>query len=613
MSASDGARIAAIQQRHNQQRTGIVTAVELATRVPREVAEVAAHHALMAAADALRGEARAITDAKTKGHVSMSKELTTAAARVAGIAVKIPGALTTPPVPSGMTAVVDALVASPCTCTIDSRDGSIVDREDGCRVHGVGTEVPPARGPFGEVTDPDGWMGPAVAGQGDAKAPGYEVAPGGYASPEDGFTAPEAEALTLPSGTEDESDGSAPMNIGQQTDADPFTDPADPGRYMPEAVYGPSDAERAATAYPTVSRIPGPRASTEALQPATVAGIGGQPVPALYIGETITAPVPSLTDPFADPGGRLNVRRLTYGEFVAMARTLVDEPSKYMSVTKVQGIGECGMRYAFGRLANRGQVTPERPQWHNVGGNAFHAWVADLESLVWTTGFNPSVPTAEVLEAGWLEYLDNEVAETLADTPYTIHDIRPSDRGREGYDWWRVNGADMCRKYLTVHDDAFRAEWETVTLGAEGPGEEPRPAIEVEYHLPITSDADGTVTLMAHGFMDIIRRHRTSGIIRIEDHKSGKSDGSDFQLASYAHAARRVFGMADPILVTNWMARKGEYTDVVEAQLRYAWDELVYDYTTAAAIDRQGLFVAHPTSFCGGCPFEAICPKRYGQ
>lgn len=590
MSASDGARIAAIQQRHNQQRTGIVTAVELATRVPREVAEVAAHHALMAAADALRGEARAITDAKTKGHVSMSKELTTAAARVAGIAVKIPGALTTPPAPMGMTAVVDALVASPCTCTIDSRDGSIVDREDGCRVHGVGTELP---------------------GQDD-----------------------EAEALTLPSGTEDESDGSAPMNSGQQTDADPFSDPADPGRYLAEAVYGDGTGmalppavnyEREAPGTGITSRIPGPRASVEALpalvatamardlgalQPSMVAGIGGQPVRALYIGETITAPVPSLTDPFADPGGRLNVRRLTYGEFVAMARTLVDEPSKYMSVTKVQGIGECGMRYAFGRLANRGQVTPERPQWHNVGGNAFHAWAADVEKYAWGHGINPTV--ADV-DAWWLEYLDLEVKEVLAGTDYTIHDIRPSNRGVEGYDWWRVEGAEMCRKYLNHHGPEFRAEWETVTLGADAPGQEPRPAIEVEYHMPITTDPDGTVTLMAHGFMDIIRRHRTSGIIRIEDHKSGKSDGSDFQLASYAHAARRVFGMADPILVTNWMARKGEYTDVVEAQLKYPWDELVYDYTTAAAIDKQGLFVAHPTSFCGGCPFEAVCPKRYGQ
>jgi hypothetical protein len=348
-----------------------------------------------------------------------------------------------------------------------------------------------------------------------------------------------------------------------------------------------------------------------------VAGMNGQPVPALYIGESVTAPVPSATDPFADPGGRLNVRRLTYGEFVAMARTLRDEPSEYMSVTKVQGLGDCGMRYAFGRLASRGKVAPERPQWSFIGGNAFHSWAAAVEKYAWERGENPAVDD-ESIDAWWLLFLDREVTETLADTAHEIHDIRPSNRGLEGYDWWRVNGADMCRKYLAHHDQAFRDTWEIVTLGAEGPAQEPRPAIEVEYFLPIGTYLadDGTKInepLVAHGFMDVMRRHRQTGVIRIDDYKTGKSEGSAFQLASYAHAARRVFGMAEPILVSNWLAREGKYNDPVEAMLRYSWDDLTYDYQTAAAMDAQGLFMAHPTTFCGGCPFEAICPKRYGQ
>jgi len=583
MSASDGARIAAIQERHNLQRKGIITAVQFAARVEREVAEVAAHHALMAAADALRAEAKHLTEAKTKGHVGAAKELTNAAGRVAAIAAKIPGALTAPITP---------WVARPdgCTCTIDARDGSIVDRKDGCPVHGTDEGQPvaraesPAAGPFGEASDPDGWMGPLPSGTDPTDKDGTEMS--------DVFGDP----------PQDEDRGVFGVPV--------LTDPDGTQTYGPYAPLPPAHP----TAVRESPRIPGPRESAEVLQPAMVAGMDGQPVPALYIGETVTPPVPSTTDPFADPGGRLNTRRLTYGEFVSMAKTLRDEPSQYMSVTKVQGLGECGMRYAFGRLAKRGQVEPERPQWHNIGGNAFHAWAANVERYAWEHGTNPPVPDEEI-ETWWLAYLDIEVSLVTANTPYAIHDIRPSNRGLEGYDWWRVNGADMCRKYLAHHDQAFRDTWEVVTLGAEGPNQEARPALEVEYFLPISGDPKslGGNALQAHGFMDVMRRHRTTGVVRIDDYKTGKSEGSPFQLGSYAHAARRVFGMAEPILVSNWLARDGRYTIPTEAMLHYSWDDLVYDYETAAAMDRQGLFVAHPTTFCGGCPFEAVCPKRYGQ
>lgn len=563
MSASDGARIAAIQARHNTQRNGIVTAVEFAARVPREVAEVAAHHALMSAADALRAEAKHLTEAKTKGHVSAAKELASAAGRVAAIAAKIPGALTL-----------------------------TTARE-------LALDVPPALGPFGEATDPDGWMGPLPSGTDPTEKDGTESS--------DVFGDP-------PQG-EDRGVFGVPVR----------TEPNGSQTYGPYAPLPPAHP----TAVREATRIPGPRESVERLggpvdqydnpstgdripQPAMVAGIEGQLVPALYIGPNVTPPVPSTTDPFADPGGRLNTRRLTYGEFVSMARTLRDEPSQYMSVTKVQGLGDCGMRYAFGRLAKRGQVQAERPQWSFIGGNAFHAWAAFAERYAWEHGTNPDVPDEEI-ENWWLQFLDAEVGGTLHGTSYAIHDIRPSNKGLEGYDWWRVNGADMCRKYLAYHDQAFRDTWEVVTLGAESPDQEARPALEVEYFLPISEGSD-TDAIVAHGFMDVMRRHRTTGIIRIDDYKTGRSEGSAFQLASYAWAARRVFGVvADPILVSNWLARDGKYTDPVEATLRYSWDDLVYDYETAAAMDRQGLFVAHPTTFCGGCPFEAMCPKRYGQ
>lgn len=601
---SEHAKLAGIAARHEEQRAYIVDRVQGAAAVPWEVAEVAAHHALMTMADVLRDEAAAMAKAKTKGHVSVGKDMISAASRIAAYAVKIPGALTAPLAgPAVLDHPSEAATAGPDTASNEDATSEVtpLPQRDPA---GAEERVAAARAEAHRLLNP-----PTVE---DAMFQDPSATVPAEIATVDPSSAPRIPGPSIPGSY---GPGEGPHAIPQQRM--PVDQPGQDYAVGDKVTVGGIEfTKHSENPFPVIPMIP-PTGLVDSIPPAVhpemIRGMDGSLIPTLLGGLPATAPMASLTapladpgDPFSDPGGRANARRLTYREFLTMASTLRDEPSKYMSVSKVEALTDCGAKYAFGRLARRGQV-PERPQWSSIGGNAFHAWVAALERAVWSNDGKsiPEMPEA-ALTLWWETCLNTELAETLADTTYTIHDVRVANRGTEGYDWWRVEGAAMCQRYLDHHDDAYRAEWEVLTLGAIAPGKSPQPAIEVEYYLPIVGG------LQAHGFMDIIRIHRRTGVVKIDDHKTGRSPGSTFQLASYAHAAMRALGIPGPIVVSNWLARDGAYTDPVEAASRYSWDELVYDYTTAAAMDDQGLFVARPTTFCGGCAFESICPKRYG-
>lgn len=644
-------RLQATAQRHDTQRAGIVTAVELATGLPRHVAEVAAHHAMMATADALRNEAKALADGKVKGHVSTGKELTTAASRLAIMAVKIPGALTASFVmPGGGAASLHPSMDPVAPATTDENGTGQSEVTGGSEDLSAAPPIPadtqgsdpwgvgPDRGDMAQalVNHEAARLARVEAARAEAKrlTGDHEGEPAMFQDPaESALPAeirPQATGATnqIPGPSVGYGPGGGPHAIPAQrvseyqiTHSGPVAEVSEPLvahavesiRVMAALHNGGVSADgHIVMGVDYASADP---ATAVVAHVAMVPGMDGTLIPALSLPGTVTPPVPSLTpvDPFADPGGRLNQQRLTYGEFRTLAASLSTEASRAMSVSKVESLTECGMRYAFDRMARRGTVAAPRPQWSTIGGNAFHAWVAAMERQIWVRARagmdyqDPGAYSSDEWITGWQQYLDTEVAETLAGTGYAIHDIRASARGVEGYDWWRVNGEDMCRRYVEVHDARHRNDWVTLTLGADVPGGAPEPALEVEYFLPIDGD------LTSHGFMDIVRQHRKTGLVEIVDVKSGKSGGSSFQLASYAHAAMRELGIPGPIMVSNYLARTGEYTDRVEAVKSYSWDDLVYDYSTAAAMDRQGLFMAKPTTFCGGCPFEAICPKRYGQ
>ncbi len=49
-------------------------------------------------------------------------------------------------------------------------------------------------------------------------------------------------------------------------------------------------------------------------------------------------------------------------------------------------------------------------------------------------------------------------SEKLAGTPYEDRETwHVANGGREGYDWWRVEGLDMVKRYVAFHDDAWRS------------------------------------------------------------------------------------------------------------------------------------------------------------
>jgi DNA (cytosine-5)-methyltransferase 1 len=491
-SKDDGAD--AMRQLHVGGARDIVTAVAAAGGgLPVDVAESLARAALDALTEVLRAQATYISDQRKQGHVSTSKELTQAASRVVGYALRLN------PLPSDATMrqLVSWLANEP-----------------------------------GDVQ-------PAISAQ--------------------EFLHQQVEKLSL---------------IGDGA--------ADALDYLSgkTETYGP----------PIVTTVP------------SIEG-GGLTVPALNITRPESADVAvSVVDPFTDPGGwkPSTVDRLSWDAFTTLAEQLKTEPAEFMSVSKAETLASCGVKHALGRLSRRGVVEPARPQWALIGGSTFHEAVEMIER-----GTHPE--SVGAVSDWWTYLLDREVKEQLDGTSFTLDDIRPSRGGREGYDWWRVEGAEMVIRYLRHHDDAWRARNGILYLDTQ----RSTPAIELEFKMPL----DVLPAVTVHGFIDQIWADGSTPFatsVDLVDLKTGSTPGSMFQLAVYAHAAQRVFGVQDTVRAANWLAREGRYTEFVDPTIAHPWEEIQHRFRVANVVDRAGLFMANPSSFCGGCAHESICPSRQG-
>lgn len=351
-------------------------------------------------------------------------------------------------------------------------------------------------------------------------------------------------------------------------------------------------------------------------QPTSVPAMdGGLPVAALYIGPTVTPPMPSYAvndtvagvDPFSDPAGRNNMTRLTWAQYEAAVLQL--EPSEHMSNSKLEQLGKCGVAYALDRTGRRGLTPAQRPQWATIGGTAFHSAVRALEEITVVTG----EAATDIEPDWWVWHLDNalDVALSEHEGKYTEHDVRASKKGLEGRDWWRVEGQRMVRRYLAYHDAAWRQNNRLVMLGQTGPDTPPLPATEVEFHLDFGRPG---VPVIVHGFIDSLWYSRPAAgapvTVRLVDWKSGSTEGSMLQRAGYTWAAIRSLGIVGPILSANWDAREAGYTPWVDATLVHPWEKMVTLYSVASTMDKANLFLPNPTPWCNGCSHEAYCPTR---
>jgi len=314
--------------------------------------------------------------------------------------------------------------------------------------------------------------------------------------------------------------------------------------------------------------------------------------------------IQQTADPFTDPTPveRLNGyagRRLSVDELMAAPPEL---PSPdHRSVSQLEEYSDCGLRY---RLARRTRGIVQTPAWWNVGGNALHAAIEELERAQAV-----AQPAPRPIVEQWKHHLGAAITATFADHP----DAGPLDRwraargGAEGYTWWLVEGERMLDAYVTM-----RAEMDRLDPGRRVLHVPNTDLFALEW--PFQFQYGQHPTQVIDGRIDQVWT-RGDGSIEIVDMKFGSSVPTDtFQLGVYAHALMRQWPAPDvqtgSTVITGryWLGRKGEFTEPVNLLERHPWGEIVYRFTTMDRAERANIHVPRPSSFCRSCAVRGACP-----
>lgn len=279
--------------------------------------------------------------------------------------------------------------------------------------------------------------------------------------------------------------------------------------------------------------------------------------------------------------------RLTYAEMYA--RRAAAPPADHRSVSQIQAAADCGVKLALYR-------EPEIvPSWWFVAGTALHAWIEAYERAL--------IAGADPIAEGhpWLPTFYAEIDKVRTATGVPTDRWRSARGGAEGYDWWRVEGEAILKRYIEWSTARHAAGWSILTVGET-------PVLEYPFRL----DVQG---IPVDGFID--QAWINADKIEIIDLKFGSSRPDDrFQIGVYAHAlALAAFatgpgaGLVPTIDGAYYLGRKGElYGQADDLRAVVPWDDVVHRTVVTDMMDRGGLFLPRRSSFCKSCGVNDLCP-----
>jgi hypothetical protein len=324
------------------------------------------------------------------------------------------------------------------------------------------------------------------------------------------------------------------------------------------------------------------------------------PAVATAIREEIEAERAPAMPPIVEPTGPQARPRMTPLEVRAHGQAR-QRGAKHRSVSQVTGYSDCGTRYAIDDM--------EPPAWWNVGGKALHRCVEHLNRLAVnddtavevlgdTTGMFGNAFGVEIHDA------------TLTSTVPQEH-WRVANRGKENFDWWRVEGPEMVTRYVAWLINRLADGWEIARTQVG------LPVIEFECHLNVGALVPNL------SIVDLALVHPQFNLLEVIDCKAGGSAPKDtFQLGVYGWAllGAGIAGFTPLPDLSNvrgryWRARTGacvpdESVAGWPVLSAHPWASVVHRYQEQDSMERQGFYPPNVSSFCGGCGVRDLCPAQ---
>lgn len=351
---------------------------------------------------------------------------------------------------------------------------------------------------------------------------------------------------------------------------------------------------------------PGPT-STPSVADEGIAGVA-DPTPGT---SELNREAKAMTMTFADPGapmfadpdvpdwepfkGAGNLR-MTFADLMRpVAPSLVPG---HLSHSQIEDLEGCGVKYRLGRL----EGLPRIPSWSPLGGDIFHQCAAYIEGAIASPG--SSWPDAHAVDTLWNETFEKVVAERRAASPVPFDRWYVSNKGKEGYDWWRIEGAIMLGRYVAmrraqhVGRELVRAP---MTIG--------------DQHSPLVLELEVSTTVPGPAgnvpFVSILDQawRLPDDSILIVDLKTGSRMPVDtFQLFTQAYTLMQATGLSGTMLGSYYDARKGTFTEPVDLAKAHTYEEFAYRVHTAAMKRNMGLFAPKRDTMCTACGVKYACP-----
>lgn len=331
-----------------------------------------------------------------------------------------------------------------------------------------------------------------------------------------------------------------------------------------------------------------------------------------------------FTSPAAPGSNRSPVKRLGYGELGQLIATTYPVPRPHLSHSYVESTERCGLSALLSDASRAGHLGPRRPSWSLIGGNAFHLAIESIERAAIELGGTSPLTTefanvAEDWTKFWEDILAGEIDEQKAALLGTAY-ANPStwhiaNKQLEGFDWWRVEGLAMIKRYLEFHNNDWRSTHTLLQVPNDPTSPQPQRVPVLEFPFMTTA---GSTAITAEGRIDAAWLSTApdypTATLEIVDHKAGKSIPSEtFQLTEYADVLRRRYlppGFALPIVGRYWLARQGRYTPPVKLDPAASQAEIDYRYTMAERKVKAGVFEPSPSMLCSGCSSVDYCPAQ---
>jgi len=270
-----------------------------------------------------------------------------------------------------------------------------------------------------------------------------------------------------------------------------------------------------------------------------------------------------------------------------------------LSYSRVNTLRTCGEKYRLGyELGLKGV-----PSWAQIGGTVFHQAIENYERERHGAEFDALTDPRR----NWGLALDEEAQRIIADSDWTLEDIRPTGRlvksgitdaggpNKKDRDWWVQMLPSMFQRYVNWSNACPWHLWIT-------PDGEPATEIAFEFE-----DANGDTI---RGYIDQVWEDALGNLI-VVDAKTGQEPDSHGQLGVYRIGLLKKFDVE---------ARYGAYylagpgsTTMIHDLSAYTSERIDWEFGKAAERIERRDFQPNVDRHCSWCDFKDFCVYKDGE